>query len=130
MAANIIHGGDNRFTGTAGTGGATSGEMVMWSSGTIVAATDGSAICGIALNTASAGETVTVIDAPAVVRLTAASGVNFAPGDKAYVATSTTLDAGSTGNKSAGIIVNTDPASGGVLELSLTTEQSGQFTHA
>jgi len=130
MAINIVHGGENRFTGTAGSGGVTSGDMVTWSSGTLIKAGDGTAICGIALNTAAQYATVTVIDAPAVVRINAASGVNFGPGDFAYVASVTTLDAGSSTNKSAGVIVNTDPAEASVCEVSITTVSSGQLTHA
>lgn len=129
MATNIVTGGENRFEGIAG-GTVTGGTMVQWSSGTIIAASDGCSICGIAVDDATTGETVVVIGPPAVVRLTAASGVDFAPGDECYVASSSTVDGGSQSNLSCGRVVNVDPSEAGTLEIELHTEDSGQFTHA
>jgi len=50
--------------------------MLKWSSNTLVAATDGTACAGIALNSATTGEAVVAIvgDGNTTVRLNAASG--------------------------------------------------------
>lgn len=129
MAINIVSGGDHRFQAPAG-GSISSGSMVKWSSNTIVDATDGAAICGIALTDASSGEYLTIVEEPVVVRLTAASQVNFAIGAVAYVASATTIDAGSQSNISCGVIVNTDPASAGECEVDLQTSNQTATTHA
>lgn len=126
----VISGGANRYEAIAGSGGVTAGTFVKWSSNTIVAATDGTGIAGMALNTAVAGAQVTVVAYPAVVRTTAASGVNFAPGDSAYIATTTTVDAGSQGNTPCGIVVNTDPATAGAVDLLIQTSDLTITAHA
>lgn len=129
MAANIVQGGEHRITGIAG-GSITGGTMVYWSSGTLVAATDGVSIAGIALDDYETDDIVVVIKAPAVVRIAAATGVDFATGAVCYVATASTVDAGSQNNYSCGRVVNVDPSEAGDLEMELHTDDSGQFKHA
>lgn len=129
MASNIISGGERRFEALAG-GSITSGNMVKWSSNTIVAATDGCNVAGIALESYSSGQTVVVIKAPAVVRLTLASGVDLATGDVVYAASATTVDAGSQNNNSCGRIVNFNPSTAGSVDVQLHTDDSQWTTHA
>lgn len=106
------------------------GEPVKISSGAIVVAGDGETVVGIALTSGVSGETIAVL-VTGVVQATAASGVNFAPADLVYLATSATLDAGSTGNKSVGAVVNTDPSTAGTVQIYLHSSiMNNQFTHA
>jgi len=133
MAANIVQGGDSRIKALAG-GTITSGDMLKWSSGTLVAATDGTAVAGVAIKGYTSGQTVTAIvgDGETVIRMTAASGVDFATGAKCYVATATTVDAGSATNLCCGVVVNVDPSEAGKFDMVLwTPDSTGQyFAHA
>jgi hypothetical protein len=126
MALNIISGGDNRIELPAG-GSFSAGNPLKISSNTVVVCTDGVQPCGWALNDGAATDTANavVVLAPAVIRITAANGVNFAPGDAAYIASATTIDAGSQGNYSCGNIVNTNPATTGECELDIRTSYAG-----
>ena len=121
----IVSGGDNRIELPAG-GTFSAGNPLMLSSNTVVVCTDGLQPVGWALNDGSAAEAATgvnsvVILAPAVIRITAASGVNFAPGDACYIASATTIDAGSQGNYRCGNVVNTDPSTAGEVEMDILT---------
>jgi len=101
------------------------------SSGTAIAATDGTACAGVALEDYASGDTAVLIvgDGTTQVRLAAASGYDPAPGDKVYVASSTTVDGGSQNNLCCGVIVNTDPSEAGVVEFVLwTPATTGQYT--
>ena len=126
---NVISGGDNRGELPAG-GTFSSGDPLMISANTLVVCTDGIQPCGWALCDGSAAEAATGVNsayvkAPAVIRINAASGVNFAPGDAAYIASATTIDAGSQGNYSCGNVINTDPATAGEVELDIRTSYAG-----
>lgn len=52
----------------------------------------------------------------------AASGVDFKVGDPVYTASDSTLDAGSTNDVPVGIVVHTDPASGGTVYFKLWSQ--------
>lgn len=133
MANVIVTGGDSRIEMPAG-GSITSGTMLKISSGTLVAATDGTSCAGIALEDYSSGQTAVAIvgDGQTVVRLAAASGYDPAPGALVYIASSTTVDGGSSTNLACGCVVNTDPSEAGVCEFVLwTPATTGQyFVHA
>lgn len=123
MAINIISGGDNRFEAPAG-GTFSAGDPLKWSSNTLVVCTDGVQPCGWAVNDGSAAEAATGVNSvaviePAVIRITAASGVNFAPGDACYIASATTVDTGSQGNYRCGNVVNTNPSTAGEVEMEI-----------
>lgn len=60
---------------------------------------------------------------------TAASGVNFAPGDKVYLEANGELGTGAMGEKAFGYVVNTDPATGGLVQFELVSDLYVQFTH-
>lgn len=133
MALNIVQGGNSRVKGIAG-GTITSGDMLQWSAGTLIAATDGTSCAGVAIKDYSSGETVVAIkgDGATVIRISAASGVDFGMGDKCYVYTATSVDAGSQNNLACGIVVNTDPSEAGNIDMELwTPATTGQyFAHA
>jgi hypothetical protein len=133
MANNIHNTGDTcfRFRATVGTGGVTKGHMVKISSNTIVAATDGAGIAGVALGTYADGAIGVFAYGPIVVKMTAASGVNFGHLDTCYVATSSTIDAGAQGNTSCGRVVYDDPATAGTVYMLLhTAGLTDTVTHA
>lgn len=133
MANNIYKDGDTccRYKGTIGTGGVTKGDFVKVSSNTIVAATDGTDCAGVALATYAANETGVVIYGPIIVKTTAATGVNLGLLDVCYLASATTVDAGSQNNKSCGRVVESDPATAGTVYMVLHTPGlTDTVTHA
>jgi len=133
MALNIVQGGNSRIKGIAG-GTITSGDMLQWSSGTLTAATDGTSCAGVAIKDYVSGDAVTAIvgDGNTVIRISAASGVDFAMGAKCYIASVTTIDAGSGTNLACGVVVNADPSEAGNVDMELwTPATTGQyFPHA
>jgi hypothetical protein len=123
MAITIVSDGDVRHQAPAG-GTFSAGDFLKWSSNTLVVCTDGVQPCGIALNDGSAAEAATGVDSvyvvmPCVVRVTAASGVNFNYGDTCYVSAAQEIDAGTQGNYRCGSVVNTNPATAGEVEMEL-----------
>lgn len=129
MAINIVSGGDNRFTAPAG-GTFSAGDPLKWSSNTLVVCTDGVQPCGWALNDGTAAEAATgvwsvAVMAPARIKINAASGVNFTVGDAAYIASATTIDAGSQGNYRCGTIVETEPTTAGECIIDILTSHDG-----
>jgi len=133
MALNIVQGGDSRVKGIAG-GTISSGDLLQWSSGTLIAATDGTSCAGVAMKSYTSGDAVVAIvgDGETVIRISAASGVDFAMGAKCYIASATTVDAGSSTNLACGIVVNVDPSEAGNVDMCLwTPATTGQyFSHA
>ena len=120
MAVNIVNGGEHRIELPAG-GTFSAGDFLKISSNTVVVCTDGVQPCGIALNDGASTDTknAVVILAPAVVRVTAGTGVNFAPGDACYVQSAQVVDTGSQGNYPCGYVVNTDPSTAGEVVMDL-----------
>ena len=132
--ANNIHTTGNtcfRFRGIVGTGGVTKGTLVKISSNTIVAASDGCEVAGVALSTYASGDIGVFAYGPIVIRIAAASGVNFAHLAECYVATASTVDAGAQGNKTCGRVVYDDPATAGTVYMLLHTPAlTDTVTHA
>ena len=133
MALNIVQGGNSRIKGISG-GTITSGDLLQWSSGTLIAATDGTACAGVAIKDYTSGDDVTAIvgDGNTVIRISAASGVDFAMGDKCYIYTATSIDAGSQNNLACGVVVNADPSEAGNVDMELFTPATTgtYFAHA
>lgn len=125
----VVSGGEHRFQAPAG-GTISAGTFVKWSTGTIVDATDGAAIAGLAITDATAGEYITVVEEPVVVETGTAAQVDLTIGDVAYIASTTTVDAGAQGNISCGVVVNHEPTSAGRVQLDLHTSNQTRTTHA
>jgi len=60
----------------------------------------------------------------------AASGVDFSIGDPVYTASASTLDAGSTNDVPVGVVVHTDPSSGGTVYFRLWSQLVGNSAFA
>ena len=92
---------------------------------------DGETMFGIALQSGVSGDTIAVWFG-GIFSGTAAAGVDFAIGDRVYLAAQasglTRFDTGSATNLSAGIIVETNPASAG--EIFVLHDPQGLFAHA
>lgn len=106
------------------------GEAVKLSSNAIVKAGDGETVIGITAASAASGAQCSVY-VMGEFEGTAASGVNFAPGDVVYMAASQELDTGSMGNKGVGAVVGTDPSTAGKVRFWLTSSLfHDSLTHA
>ena len=91
---------------------------------------NGDTLFGIAMSDGAVGDLIAVWrPADGIFAAPAATGVNFALGDQAYLAANGELDAGSSGNKSCGVVVDFDPASG-ASEVRVAFDPWGTFTHA
>jgi predicted RecA/RadA family phage recombinase len=100
----------------------TIGAFLKQGTNGVVVATDGSGCFGTAMNAAVSGGTVR-IRTRGVILTTAASAVNFDQGDACYIASSTTVDAGSTTNPMVGRVVYADPSTAGTVYLYLTPNE-------
>jgi len=96
------------------------GDMVVLSSGALAEVADDctTGIVGICAEDIAASSYGTVYIS-GVFKGTAASGVNFAIGDKVYAAGADTLDAGSQNDVCVGKVVHTDPSAGGTVYFEL-----------
>jgi hypothetical protein len=123
MANNIYKTGGTcfRFKALAGTGGVTKGYFVSISSNTVVNAAARATVAGIALTTAADGSWVEVIYGPVIVKGTAATSINFGHLDPVYMAASNELTTGTSGDKSCGRVVETDPPEAGTVYFVLHT---------
>lgn len=92
------------------TGAVTAGDPVKLGTNGITVAGNGDDMFGIAMSDGAIGETIAVWRGHGTFKATAASGVNFAVGDRVYLAASGEIDAGTTGDNSCGIVVDADPA--------------------
>lgn len=101
------------------------GEMVKLG-GTL--AGDGETAYGIAMKSGVSGDTIAVWRGPGRCSGTADTGVNFANGDRVYMQGTQKLDAGSTTNKSVGVVADTDPATAGAVIVDF--DPWGTFAHA
>ena len=104
----------------AGSSAISEGDLVTLSGGLLVAVADANTVgaVGVAAEDIAASEYGTVYTA-GVFTGSAASGVDFALGDKVYTASASTLDAGSTGDVAVGKVVYVDPSAGGTVHFSL-----------
>lgn len=119
------------FRGIVGTGGVTKGHMVKIDSGTIVAATLGSDVAGIAVGTYASGEEGIFMYGPINVKFAAHTGVDFAHLDTVYPYSSNSVYAGAQGHKSCGRVVYDNPASAGTVTFVLQTPGlTDTVTHA
>lgn len=104
----------------AGSTAISEGDMVTLSSGALVAVADSNTVgaVGVAAEDIAANSYGTVYTA-GVFTGAAATGTDFALGDKVYNASASTLDAGSTGDIAVGKVVHVDPSSGGTVHFAL-----------
>lgn len=97
----------------------------------VLPAGDGDTMFGIAHEDIAPGE-VGEIEVPcgAVYAVDAASGADLSMGDDVYLASATTVDAGSAGNVSAGKVVGYDPSAGGRVWAALVSSLFHKVTHS
>lgn len=82
--------------------------------GAVDALAAGGALLGVAHNDATAGQIVNVqIPIGGIFKVKAATGVNFAIGDRIYAAGGGEFGVGAAGNPVCGFVVDFDPASAG-----------------
>jgi len=96
------------------------GDIVCDSSGVLIEGADSctTGVIGVAGSDAAAGETITVLTA-GLFEIDAATGYNAALYDKIYLASASTVDAGTSGDVPIGRVVEADPASGGWVQFLL-----------
>lgn len=111
------------------TGAVAAGDMVKFGTNGITVAGDGDTVYGVAMSDGAVGETIAVWRGPGTIKVTAASGVNFAVGDRVYAAASGEVDTGSTGNISIGQVVDADPATAST-SVFVDFDPYGVFAHA
>ena len=104
----------------AGSTAISEGDMVTLASGLLTAVADANTVgaVGVAAEDIAANSYGNVYTA-GVFSGSAASGVDFALGDKVYTASASTLDAGSTSDVAVGKVVYSDPSAGGTVYFSL-----------
>lgn len=93
----------------------TQGNPVKLGTNGVDAAGDGDTMFGIAMESGAIGDSISIWRGDGQFSAKAASGVNFAMQDRVYLAASNEVDAGSTGNKSIGVVVDNDPATAGTV---------------
>lgn len=76
---------------------------------------DGEWLFGVFMTDGAIGDEVAVWRGPGRLQCKAATGFNPDRGDPVYCAAGGEVDAGASGNRSAGIVVDADPASGGTV---------------
>jgi len=105
------------------------GDMVVISSGTLAEVADSctTGVVGICAEDIAANAYGTVYTS-GVFKGTAASGVDFAIGDKVYAAGADTLDTGSSNDVAVGRVVHVDPSSGGTVYFELLSIINGDIT--
>ena len=111
------------------TGAVSAGDPVKLGTNGVAPAGDGDTMFGIAISDGAVGETIAIWRGPGTFKGTAASGVDFAVGDRVYLAASGELDTGSTGNASCGVVVDADPATAST-NVHVDFDPQGTFTHA
>ena len=117
------------FTAKVITTNIAKGDAVKFAAGGVTPAGDGDTVDGFAITTATVGNYVTCVRGAMSVIGRAAAAVDFNVGDQVYIAAATqTLDTGSVGNKSVGVVVGDDPASAGWVEFRF--DPLATFTHA
>ncbi len=100
-----------------GTTARTAWSLVQLTSNLIEAAADGCVVFGVSPPCKASVDVCIYRDG--IYRIDAASGVDFALGDLVYPASVTTIDAGSDSDKPFGVVVGTNPASAGEVEVAL-----------
>jgi len=109
---------------TKAAGTITAGHMVVLGTDGVVAAADSctTGIYGIARNSAADGGLINV-STQGIFKMQLATGFDPDVGDLAYVASSSTLDAGAQSDVSVGTVVRTDPASAGEALIAIHCAQ-------
>lgn len=107
------------------------GEAVKTGATGVTECGDGDTMFGIALQSGASGDNIAVWFG-GIFEGKAAAGTDFGIGDRVYLAAqasgATRFDAGSATNLSAGIVVESDPASGGTITV--LHDPQGLFAHA
>ncbi|MFA5054399.1 MAG: DUF2190 family protein [Parcubacteria group bacterium] len=104
------------------------GDIVYVSSNVLVEGADSctSGVLGVVASDADASEIVTVLTA-GIFEADAATSTNFGFGDKVYLASASTLDAGTSGDKPVGYVTEADPADGGWVQFVLWSVAEGDI---
>lgn len=90
----------------------------------VIPAGDGDDFLGIAMSSESAGGYVLVAYESRIWKVDLAAAYNPDNGDQVALASSGTVDAGTAGDSSAGVIAEDDPATGGIAKILLTPSQA------
>ena len=104
------------------------GDPLKFTTGGVTVAGDGDTVDAFASAAASINTYVTCVRGDFSVIGTAFTGVNFAIGDQVYLTAAGTLDAGTTGNKSMGVVIGDDPEQSGYVEFRF--DPLATFEHA
>lgn len=130
MAAwKLLRGGDVRVLMPAGANITDTFVPVKLASNAVSPAGDGETLWGVAVTEAASGDLVPVIVDNAVFQVQAASGVDLAPGAVVYLAASYEVDAGASGDVSAGVVVDRDPTRAGLVNILITPAALERTTH-
>lgn len=108
----------------------TKGHFVRTGTNGVQAAGDGTTCFGIAEDAATAAGDNIVVATRGVWKVQNAAAYNPDQGDAVYLASSSTVDAGSATNLQAGVTVYADPACAGTSYIYLTPAEATYFAHA
>jgi len=106
--------GDNRRVTMRAAGAINAGEAVKLGTNGVVVAGDGDTVYGFAASTAATGDTIAIYRSGRFSG-TAATGFDPDMGDIIALAANHEVDGGSPGNVPLGVVIETDPASGGTV---------------
>lgn len=123
----VAQGAPESFTAKA-VAAVNKGDAFKFVAGGVQAASDGETVDGFVVADASINTYAKCVRGAMKVIGRAATGVNFATGDKVYLAAGQALDTGSAGNKAVGTVVGDDPESAGWVEFDFDPEAT--FQHA
>lgn len=112
-----------RYAGTI-----AAGDIVKLDTNGVSVAGDGETAWGIAISDGVAGDIKAIWRGSGTFEADAAAGVNFANGDRAYLAAAGEVDTGSATNVSCGVVVDNDPATAGKVIIDF--DPWGTFAHA